>query len=96
MLHPFLKTFRSVARSGSFNKASQELFLSATAVRKQMNQLEHELGLRLFIRDKLGIRLTEEGKVLDADLDELFELSRKILDRAKQVAHSPGIFIAFP
>ena len=36
MYHPFLKTFLAVADSGSFLKASKELFLSPPAIMKQM------------------------------------------------------------
>lgn len=86
LLNPLLISFQCVARSGSFNKAAQELFISTTAVRKQMNILEDELSLTLFHRDKKGIVLTEEGKSLYADLTELIALSNKIVVQARESA----------
>lgn len=86
LLNPLLTTFRCVARSGSFNKAAQELFISATAVRKQMNIFEDEISLTLFNRDKKGIRLTEEGKSLYEDSAELIALSQKIIAQVKNRA----------
>ena len=43
MYHPHLKAFLCVAECGSFSKAAEKLFVSATAVMKQMNQLESHL-----------------------------------------------------
>ncbi|MBA1394368.1 LysR family transcriptional regulator, partial [Lactobacillus sp. XV13L] len=57
-----LKTFLSVAKYGSFRKAAEEFFLSPRAVSKQMDQLENELGITLFNRNKNSSELTLEGK----------------------------------
>ena len=40
MYNPQLDTFIKVAESGSFSKAAQALFITPTAVIKQMNLLE--------------------------------------------------------
>ncbi|MCT3296199.1 LysR family transcriptional regulator [Lactiplantibacillus pentosus] len=45
-----LKTFLVIAKNGSFKSAAELLFLSPRAVSKQMDQLENELGVKLFIR----------------------------------------------
>ena len=47
MYNPLLDTFIAVAEDGSFTKASERLFLSPTAVMKQINNLEMHLGLTL-------------------------------------------------
>ena len=47
MYNPQLDTFIRVAEAGSFSKAAQSLFITPTAVIKQMNLLESRLGLRL-------------------------------------------------
>ena len=57
-----LKTFIEVVELGSFTKASERLFISSTAVMKQMNQLEADLGIKLLIRNNQGISLTKEGE----------------------------------
>lgn len=43
MYNPLLNTFVAVADCGSFTKASETLFISPTAVMKQMNALEKHL-----------------------------------------------------
>lgn len=82
LLNPLLVTFRRVAACGSFNRAADGLFLSATAVRKQMNQLEEALGLQLFERGRQGIRLSAAGEALLQGLGELSGLARQVLDSA--------------
>lgn len=62
-----LKTFIEVTDCGSFLKASEKLFISPTAVMKQMTRLEQHIGLPLMIRTNKGIRLTEAGKSLCED-----------------------------
>lgn len=50
MYNPQLDTFIRVAEAGSFSKAASALFITPTAVIKQMNLLESCLGLTLFHR----------------------------------------------
>ena len=51
-----LDTFIKVADAGSFNKASEELYVSPNAVMKQINLLENSLGFDLFVRTHRGDR----------------------------------------
>lgn len=59
-----LDLFVQVARLGSFSKAAQASLITPSAVIKQMNLLEENLGIRLFIRTHRGLQLTEAGKLL--------------------------------
>lgn len=82
LLNPLLVTFRRVAACGSFNRAADGLFLSATAVRKQMNQLEEVLGLELFERGRQGVRLSPAGEALFQGLATLSGEARQVLESA--------------
>ena len=57
-----LKVFISVADEHSFLRASQALFVSRQAVGKTIDQLEEELGIKLFARSQNGVQLTPAGK----------------------------------
>ncbi len=57
MYNSHLETFLIVADSSSFSKASQKLFISPTAVIKQINLLENEIGFPLFYRDNKKFKL---------------------------------------
>ena len=61
MYDPALDTFIAVAECGSFTKAAQRLYISSTAVMKQMNALERRLELKLLDRTPAGVRLTPAG-----------------------------------
>ena len=45
-----LETFVVVADEGSFSKAAEKLFISTTAVIKQINTLEEDTNIQLFQR----------------------------------------------
>ena len=49
-----LETFIKVAECGSFTKAADELYITPTAVMKQINALEGELSAKLFERTNHG------------------------------------------
>jgi DNA-binding transcriptional LysR family regulator len=58
-----LRYFVAVARAGSIRKASEELYVASSAVSRQIQKLESELGTPLFERLPNGLRLTQAGKV---------------------------------
>ena len=83
MYNSQLETFLCVAESGSFNKAADKLFISPPAVIKQINLLEEELELRLFIRTHRGLLLTEAGKSLYQDAKYIIQYCKDSVTRAK-------------
>ena len=70
------KVFYTVARARSFTKASEELELKKSTVRRHINLLEDELKTTLFYRDNKGVSLTPDGK-------EYFEYVEKALNYLK-------------
>lgn len=58
-----LKCFESAARTGSFQIAAQELFVTPSAVSHQIKSLEAFLGVDLFVRKPRKINLTHVGEV---------------------------------
>ena len=59
-----LEVFASAARCGTFSRTATELFVTQSAISRQVQQLEEHLGVVLFIRHKRGLRLTPEGEAL--------------------------------
>jgi DNA-binding transcriptional LysR family regulator len=68
MLRPALRYVDQVARDGSIRKAAERLHLSASAVNRQLLQLESELGVSLFDRLPRGVRPTAAGELLLAQI----------------------------
>lgn len=83
MYNPLLNTFVAVADCGSFTKASETLFISPTAVMKQMNALEKHLELKLIERTPSGIHLTQAGAIIYKEAKFMIEYSQKAVSRAK-------------
>lgn len=83
MYNPALKTFIFVADYGSFTKAAEQLYVSPTAIMKQMNALEKHLELKLIDRTPSGIRLTPAGKVIYKDAKFMIDYSKRSIESAK-------------
>ena len=83
MYNPLLDTFITVADCGSFTKASDKLYISPTAVMKQMNSLESHLNLKLIERTSSGIKLTAAGEVIYRNAKFMKDYSRKAIAEAK-------------
>lgn len=57
-----LRAFEAAGRLGSFAKASEELFVTPSAVSHQIKTLEEFLDVKLFLRATRKIELTSAGK----------------------------------
>ena len=88
MYNPVLDTFITVAECGSFTKASELLYISPTAVMKQMNTLEAHLDLKLTERTPTGVKLTAAGEIIYRDAKFMKDYSKKSLAEAKAAEHS--------
>ena len=83
MYNPVLDTFITVAECGSFTKASELLYISPTAVMKQMNTLEAHLDVKLTERTPTGVKLTAAGEIIYRDAKFMKDYSKKSLAEAK-------------
>lgn len=83
MYDKVLDTFIIVAETGSFTKAAEKLYITHTAVRKQINQLEANLGVNLFDRSKQGVVLTNAGQVMYAEALRIMKESEAAVQRVK-------------
>lgn len=59
-----LKGFEAAARNLSFTLAGEELFLTQSAVSRQVKAIEEQLGVVLFERRHRALLLTESGQLL--------------------------------
>ncbi|WP_447043744.1 LysR family transcriptional regulator [Vreelandella sp. H-I2] len=77
------KYFLAVAETGSIRQASLTLHVSASAISRQIQNLEHSFQTTLFDRCADGMLLTEEGKVLALHMQRTMremELARAKID----------------
>ena len=85
MYNHMLDTFIAVADCGSLTKAAEKLYISPTAVMKQMNSLENHLDLKLLERTPSGICLTAAGEIIYRDAKFIIDYSEKSIAGAKAV-----------
>lgn len=84
MFNHQLKVFVCVADCGSFTKAAENLYISSTAVMKQINSLEKHLNLKLLERSSRGVHLTPAGEIIYKDAKFLFDFSKRSIQNAWQ------------
>lgn len=85
-----LRVFEVAARYESFTQAAKELYVTQTAVSKQVALLEAYLGYPLFIRGQKSLSLTEAGHICQQAATQSFDhLQQKLFapnkDRPQRV-----------
>lgn len=81
-----LRTFEVAARKLSFKGAAEELCLSASAVSRQVQSLEDDIGVALFVRQNRSLQLTDEGRQLYSTTSEILnQLSTTVKAISPQV-----------
>ena len=78
-----LRYFAAVAAHGSFNRAAASLHLTQPALSRQIKDLEDELAVRLFVRSKNAVTLTEAGKLFYEEARELLARSEQAIRRVQ-------------
>lgn len=85
MYNPQIKTFITVADAGSFNRAAELLFISSTAVIKQINLLENHIEVQLFNRSHKGLTLTPAGRVFYKDAKQFISIGDTMIRRVREL-----------
>jgi DNA-binding transcriptional LysR family regulator len=76
-----LRLFHIIAESGSFTEAAKRLGGSQSALSRQIQALEHDLGASLFHRHARGLALTHEG-------EQLLAAAREVTERIETTARA--------
>jgi LysR family glycine cleavage system transcriptional activator len=78
-----LAGFEAAARHLSFTKAGAELFITQSAVSRQIKELEDQLGVSLFHRRHRALQLTEAGQQFYAAAAQVLTTMRTATSRLK-------------
>jgi LysR family transcriptional regulator, glycine cleavage system transcriptional activator len=85
--------FEAAARHLSFTKAGEELFLTQSAVSRQIKELEEQLGVELFQRRHRALALTEAGKSYYASAAQVLTTMRAATDQLRAQAGKKGLSV---
>jgi len=84
----FIQGFEAAARNLSFTKAAEELFITQSAVSRQVKALEDHLGVTLFERRQRALALTESGHALYRVATDVLERLQAATDQLRASGHS--------
>ena len=102
-----LHAFLLCTRHQSFRNAAEVLGLTGTTLMRKIDRLEEQLGFKLFLRNQSGLSLSDEGRALLFDVEQMERLSFNIFRRASMstdingtvrvaVTEGPGKFWILP
>ena len=82
----FLKTVecRSVSRS------AQTMGMTQSALTQNLGALEKQFGFRLLVRNKAGVRLTQEGRRVYRAIEQVVRADEALLSAVEEVRRSSG------
>ena len=85
-----LRYFLEVAREGSVTHAAERLHISQPTLSKQLKDLEHELGKKLFVRSSFSVRLTDEGMLLRKRAEDILDMVDKTAEEFRALGEITG------
>ena len=68
-----LRNFLVITSCGSFTRAAEQLLISQPTLSRQIKELEQELGVSLYERNKEGLQLSEAGEIVMEEAADIIE-----------------------
>ena len=90
----FLKGFEASGRHLSFTRAAQELFVTQSALSRQVQALEEALGVPLFVRRHRALALTPTGAAFHRDVTAALQALIASADAARGAHRTPGLTLS--
>ena len=92
-----LRYFVAVADALNFTKAAEQLHLAQPSLTRQIRNLEEELGVRLFNRERNQVTLTAEGRAFVSDAKRLLAQAAESVNSVQRLSrgHTGELNIAY-
>jgi DNA-binding transcriptional LysR family regulator len=91
-----LRSFVTIAKTGSMTRAAARLFMTQSAISMQIKRLETSLGLTVFERTAQGMITTSSGEQLLGYALKLLELNDEAVGRLTSLDHEGRIRLGVP
>lgn len=85
--------FQEIANQGSIRKASENLYVSQSALSKSLRELEIELGFELFDRHGKRLAINERGKYLLAQVEGILKELEEIKPKMEEKFNSSRVLV---
>jgi DNA-binding transcriptional LysR family regulator len=90
----FLRGFEAAGRRLSFTLAAEELFVTQSALSRQIKALEDALGTALFLRRHRALALTAAGQAFHREVAEILESRAAAAERVRGGARAPRLTLS--
>lgn len=80
-----LQTFVDLAKTLSFSKTAENLYITQSSVSKQIHSLEKELRITLFNRNKKDVELSQAGKIILPEAQVMLREEKKMHQNLQQL-----------
>jgi DNA-binding transcriptional LysR family regulator len=80
-----LKYFMTIAQEGQITRAAKLLNMEQPPLSRQLKQMEQELGVRLFDRSRMRLKLTEAGELLREKAQSLLLQFDETMKEVKEI-----------
>lgn len=83
-----------ISRQGSISRAAQTLYLTQPHLSSTLRELEKELHITIFIRDRKGVTLTQEGREFLQYATALLEQEQRLLSLYRNYSPKPAFHLS--
>src|SRR6267154_2775769 len=90
----FLKGFEAAGRLLSFTRAAEELFVTQSALSRQVQALEESLGVPLFLRRHRSLALTAAGAAFHREVVAALNALALAVDAMRSATRAPGVTLS--
>ncbi len=91
-----LRSFVTIAESGSMTRAAGRLFMTQSAISMQIKRLENSLGLSVFERSAQGMKTTTEGEQLLHFANQMLAINDEAMGRLTSPDYEGQIRLGAP
>lgn len=85
-----LEYFLKIAEYQSITKAAADLHIAQPYLTRQLQSLEAEVGVPLFIREKKRLHITEEGRLFQEETRQILDLLDKTIGQMRSIHSGIG------
>ncbi|MCL1896489.1 MAG: LysR family transcriptional regulator [Clostridiales bacterium] len=82
-----VRYFVTAAKNLNFSRAADQLYITQPALSRQINSIEKELNIQLFIRNGHELKLTPAAKMLLAEFSQIYDRYEAALEHANAIQH---------